>query len=348
MTQATGRFARLAAALVFCLVPAVASAGGQVNVYTFREPVLVKPLLDAFTARTGIGTRMLFIDRSLDQRIAAEGPNSPADVILTVDIGKLTVAKARGIVQPVIDEAVNAEVEARYRDPDGQWFGLTRDARVILASKDRVKEDHISYADLAGPEWKGRICIRSGQHESNIALFAAMIAHWGKDRTEAWMRAFKGNLARRPDGSDLSQAKSILSGECDVALVNTSAVAGMLADRKDPQQQDYARSLKVIFPDFGAGAGTHVNISGMALAKYAPNRSNALKLMEFLAGADSQKLLAAKALEYPVTPGLAPSEAVAGLGPLDADTLPLAEIDANRMPASLMVSEVGLNGGPGG
>jgi iron(III) transport system substrate-binding protein len=335
-----------AALLLASMLAAPAMADGTVNIYTYRQPDLIKPVLDAFTAQTGIATQVLFLDKGLEERVAAEGENSPADVIMTVDISRLTAAKEKGILQPLDNATVNKNIAPEYRDPDGDWFGITKRARVIYASKERVTEDHISYADLADPKWKGRICIRSGQHDYNLALFSAMIAHWGEARTETWMRAFKENLARKPDGSDRSQAKSIHAGECDIALGNTYYVGLMLTNEKDPQEQESARSIKVIFPDFGADGATHVNISGMALAKYAPNRDNAVKLMEFLSGHDAQKVYADKNFEYPVEPGLEPSEIVKSFGPLKADTLPLIDIAKNRKAASEMVDRVGLNDGP--
>jgi iron(III) transport system substrate-binding protein len=346
MNRSTWRGLHAAILALAALFAGPALADGTVNIYTYRQPDLIKPVLDAFTAKTGIATQVLFLDKGLEERVAAEGENSPADVIMTVDISRLTAAKAKGITQPLVDAEIDKNISAEYRDPDGEWFGITKRARVIYASKDRVQEDHISYADLADPKWKHRICIRSGQHDYNIALFAAMIAHWGEERTETWMRAFKENLARKPDGSDRSQAKSIFSGECDIALGNTYYVGLMLTNEKDPQEQEYARSLKVIFPDFGADGGTHVNISGMALAKYAPNKDNAIKLMEFLSEHEAQKIYAEKNFEYPVEPGLEPSPIVKGFGELKPDTLPLVDIGNNRKAASEMVDRVGLNDGP--
>jgi len=335
-----------AALIVAAVFAAPAAAEGTVNIYTYRQPDLIKPVLDEFTARTGIATQVLFLDKGLEERVAAEGENSPADVIMTVDISRLAAAKQKGILQPLFDETINKNISAEYRDPDGEWFGVTKRARVIYASKDRVKEDAISYADLADPRWKGRICIRDGQHDYNLALFSAMIAHWGEARTEQWMIAFKENLARKPDGSDRSQAKSIYAGECDVALGNTYYVGLMLTNQKEPEQQEWARSIKVIFPDFGTDGATHVNISGMGLAKHAPNRDNAVKLMEFLSGHDAQKIYADKNFEYPVEPGLEPSDVVKSFGVLKADTLPLIDIAKNRKTASEMVDRVGLNDGP--
>jgi iron(III) transport system substrate-binding protein len=340
------RLAGSAAILLAGALPAPAFAEGVVNIYTYRQPDLIQPVLDAFTAKTGIKTEVLFLDKGLEERVAAEGQNSPADVIMTVDIGRLTAAKAKGITHPLVDETINKNISAEYRDPDGEWFGVTKRARVIYASKDRVTEDSISYADLADPKWKGRICIRSGQHDYNIALFAAMIAHWGEEKAETWMRGFKENLARKPDGNDRSQAQAIHAGECDIALGNTYYVGLMMTNEKEPEQKEHVKAIKVIFPDFGADGGTHVNISGMALAKYAPNKDNAVKLMEFLSEHEAQQIYAEKNFEYPVEPGLEPSEVVKGFGELKADTLPLVDIGNNRKAASEMVDRVGLNDGP--
>jgi iron(III) transport system substrate-binding protein len=346
MKSITARLAGAAALVISALPSMPAFADDVVNIYTYRQPGLIQPVLDAFTAKTGIKTEVLFLDKGLEERIAAEGQNSPADVIMTVDISRLTAAKAKGITQPLVDEEINKNISPQYRDPDGEWFGVTKRARVVYASKERVKEDQISYADLADPKWKGRICIRSGQHDYNIALFAAMIAHWGEEKAETWMRGFKENLARKPDGNDRGMAKAIHAGECDIALGNTYYVGLMLTNEKEPQEQEHARSIKVIFPDFGADGGTHVNISGMALAKYAPNKENAVKLMEFLSEHEAQQIYAEKNFEYPVEPGLEPSEVVKGFGELKADTLPLVDIGNNRKAASEMVDRVGLNDGP--
>jgi iron(III) transport system substrate-binding protein len=349
MSRPTARFSRagLAAAALastFAFLPA-AQADGVVNVYSYRQPDLIKPVLDAFSAETGIETQVLFLDKGLEERIAAEGANSPADVILTVDIARLAAAKDKGVTQPVDDAGINAALPAEYRDPEGHWFGVTKRGRVIYASKDRVTDTDISYADLADPKWQGKICIRSGQHDYNLALFSALIAHWGEAKTEEWMKGFKANLARKPDGNDRSQAKSIMAGECDLALGNTYYVGLMMTNEKEPEQKDWANAINVVFPSID-DEGTHVNISGMAMAKNAPNRDNALKLMEFLASEEAQKIYAAEVFEYPASPGVDPSDIVKSFGALNADKLPLAEIAAHRKAASEMVDRVGLDDGP--
>jgi iron(III) transport system substrate-binding protein len=335
----------LAATLALFGAAFPALADGEVNIYSYRQPELIQPLLDAFTKETGIKTNVLFLDKGLVERITAEGENSPADVILTVDIARLTEAKDGGVTQAVADDIINKDIPANFRDPDGNWFGLTTRGRVVYASKERVKDTAITYEELADPKWKGKICMRDGQHSYNIGLIASMIAHHGADYTEKWLTGLKNNLVTKPNGSDRSQAKAIFAGECDLAIANTYYVGVMLNNDKEPEQKDWANSLRVIFPNT-ADRGTHVNISGMAMAKNAPNKDNALKLMQFLSEAEAQKIYAEQVFEYPVLPGAEPSAIVKGFGEIKPDTLPLIEIAKNRKQASELVDKVGLNDGP--
>ena len=336
----------LAVSAAFFGAAAPALADGEVNIYSYRQPELIKPVLDAFTKETGIKTNVLFLDKGLVERMQAEGANSPADVILTVDIGRLMEAKDGGVTQPVTgNETINKDIPVQYHDADGNWFGLTTRGRVVYASKDRVAENEITYEELADPKWKGKICTRDGQHSYNIALFASMIAHHGEEYTENWLKGLKENLARKPDGNDRSQAKSIAAGECDLSLGNTYYVGLMMTNEKEPEQKEWASAIKVLFPNAN-DRGTHVNISGMAMAKHAPNKDNALKLMEFLASGEAQKIYAEKVFEYPVMPGAEPSEIVKSFGTIKPDALPLADIAANRKKASELVDKVGFNEGP--
>ncbi|WP_425348823.1 Fe(3+) ABC transporter substrate-binding protein [Pararhizobium antarcticum] len=334
----------LAATTALTLISAPARAEGEVNIYSYRQPDLIQPLLDAFTKETGIATNVLFLDKGLVERIQAEGANSPADLILTVDISRLTEAKEAGVTQPVNDETINKDIPAQYRDPDGNWFGLTTRGRVVYASKERVAQTEITYEELADPKWKGKICTRDGQHSYNVGLIASMIAHHGEADAEKWLAGLKNNLARKPDGGDRDQAKAIFAGECDIALGNSYYVGLMMTNEKEPEQKDWAGAIKVLFPN-AADRGTHVNISGMALAKNAPNKDNALKLMEFLSEGDAQKIYAEQVFEYPVKPGEEASAIVQSFGPIKADPLPLADIAANRKKASELVDKVGYNDG---
>lgn len=341
------KFVKLAVAAPFGLglLATSALADGVVNIYSYRQPELIKPLLDAFTADTGIKTNVLFLDKGLEEKIAEEGANSPADVILTVDIGRLQAAQDKGVTQPLTNEIINKDIPSQYREPAGNWFGVTTRARVVYASKERVKEDAITYEELADPKWKGKICTRSGQHVYTIGLIASMIAHNGAEKTEAWLKGVKANLARKPDGGDRDQAKAIFAGECDIALGNTYYVGQMQTNEKEPEQKEWAASIKVLFPNAN-DRGTHVNISGMALAKYAPNKDNAVKLMEFLASDKGQTLYGEQVFEYPVEPGIKPSAIVSAWGTLKPDALPLADIAKNRKAASELVDKVGFDEGP--
>ena len=338
----------------FFLVPfayfamAAISAAGEadvVNIYSYRQPDLIRPMLDAFTKETGIRTQIIFAEKGLEERIRAEGALSPADVILTSDISRLAAAKDIGVTQRLDDPVVRANIPPQYRDEEGHWFGLTLRSRVVFASRERVAQDNITYEELADPKWKGRICTRSGQHVYNIGLIASMIAHHGQEWTETWLHGVKGNLAVKPTGNDRAQAKAVYAGQCDIALGNTYYIALMRTNDKEPKQKVWADSIKVLFPN-AAGRGSHVNISGMALAAHAPHRDAAVKLMAYLTGDVAQKLYAETNHEYPVKAGVPVSEMVASFGQLNADPLPLSEIAKNRRIASELVDRVGYDDGP--
>lgn len=324
---------------------ASADPAGEVNVYSYRQPYLIEPLLEEFSTETGIKTNIIFASKGLIERIDAEGRNSPADVLLTTDIGNLSQAVASEIAQPVESETVEAAVPSSYRGKSNEWIGLTRRARVVYASKDRVAQDTIRYEELADPKWRGKICIRSGQHAYNIALIASMIAHHGEAKTEAWLQGVKANLARKPAGNDRLQVKGIYAGECDLAIGNTYYMGKMLNDEKHPEQKEWANAVNILFPDADS-LGTHVNVSGAILAKNAPNKDNAIKLIEFLTSDKGQKLYAEVNHEYPVKEGVPPSELVQSWGALKADQISLDEIAALRKAASEMVDRTGFNDGP--
>lgn len=322
-----------------------ARADGEVNVYSYRQPFLVNPLFEAFTEDTGIKVNVIFASKGLTERMAAEGVNSPADVLLTVDIGRLTSAVEKGVSQQVTSNVLARNIPAAYRDPNGYWFGLTRRARVVYASKERVSQTSITYEELADPKWKGKICIRSGQHVYNIALIASIIAHHGEDKTKEWLKGVKANLAAKPSGNDRAQVKRVYAGECDLAVGNTYYMAKMALNDKEPEQKEWAASVNMLFPN-AEGRGTHVNLSGMIMAKHAPNRANALKLMEFLSSGKAQGIYASTNHEYPVADGVPLSEMVRSWGELKADTIPLSKISGLRDKASQLVDEVLFNEGP--
>lgn len=331
----------LLGAAALCTMAGSASAADSLNIYTTREPGLIKPVLDEFTKETGIKVNTIFISNGLEERIRTEGENSPADLILTVDIGRLQAAKDYGVTQPVKSEALEKVIPAAYRDPEGHWFGMALRARVVYASKERVKQDKITYEELADPKWKGRICSRSGQALYNISLFAAAIAHMGEDKAEAWLKGVKANLARKPSGGDREQAKDILAGVCDIGIGNTYYVS-LMRNGNDAEQKKWGEAINVILPTF-EGGGTHVNVSGLALAKHAPHKDNALKFMEYMVSDESQRIHAEANSEYPIKAGIPIHPTIASFGELKADNVPIAEIAKLRKKASEMVDRVGFD-----
>jgi len=327
---------------IFAMLAGPAAAAEVVNIYSYRQPTLIDPLLARFTAETGIETRVVFAEKGLVERMVQEGNNSPVDVLLTADVGRLVEAADRGVGQPVNSETINAKVPANLRDEGNQWFGLTMRGRVVYASNDRVKQDAITYEELADPKWKGKICTRPGDHPYNLGLIAAMIAHKGEAEAKKWLEGLKANLAIKPSGNDRAQAKSVFAGECDLAIANTYYMGLMLTNEKEPEQKDWAKSARIIFPTFSEG-GTQVNISGMLLAKNAPNKDNAVKLMEFLASDEAQKLYAEGNFEYPVNPKVPAAEIVQSWGTFTPDTLHVSDLAKYQAQASKLVDEVRYN-----
>jgi iron(III) transport system substrate-binding protein len=327
------RTATLALTIAATTAPAFAK---DVNVYSYRQPELVKPLFDAFTAKTGINVNVQFLSKGMVEKLVAEGDRSPADVVLTVDISRLSGVVDAGVTQAVTSDILSANIPADFRDPDGQWFAITSRARVVYASKDRVKDGEVTtYEDLTDPKWKGRICTRSGTNAYNLALTSAVIANHGEKAAQGWLEGVKANLARKPQGNDRAQVKAIFAGECDISVGNTYYMAKMLAD---PDQQAWADSVRIVFPTF-EGGGTHMNVSGIAMTKAAPNKENALALMEWLSGDVAQKIYAEANGEYPVNPNLTASDLVASWGEFNPDDTPLSEI-AKLRGASLKLTEI--------
>ena len=326
-------------------IPAPVRAA-ELNIYSYREPQLLEPLLTAFTAKTGIKTNIVFARDGLNERMAAEGRNSPVDLLFTTDVARLVSAKADGLTEAFVSTQLAAQLPDVARDADGYWIALTMRARVVLASRDRVKEDALSYEHLADPKWKGRICSRSGQHPYNTALIAAMIAHKGEAAAETWLNGVKQNLAQRPAGGDREQVRDVFSGKCDLAIVNTYYMGLMATDEKKPEQKEWAKAVKVIFAEF-EGNGTHVNVSGVALAKYAPHKTEALALIAYLVSPEAQAQYAEINHEYPIVRSVAPSKLVQSWGTLKPDSLALDNLPKWRQKASELVDKVNFDAGPG-
>jgi len=341
MSLSPARLMAAALGLSVALAPALPSAT-EVNVYSYRQPQLIQPLLDAFAAETGIEANVLSLQKGLIERIRAEGEASPADVILTVDIGRLAAAVREGVTREVRDPVLEARIPPEFRDPDGHWFGLTLRARIVYASLDRTQPGELaSYEMLADPQWKGRICTRSFLHRYNIALAAAYLEHHGPDATRAWLEGIKANLARKPQGNDRAQVKAIWAGQCDISIGNTYYMGAML---NDPEQRDWATAVRVEFPQFENG-GSHVNLSGVAMARHSKNPDEALALLRFLASDKAQRIYAAANHEYPVDPEVPVSALVASWGQPLRDNLQLSTIARNSPAALRLVEEVNFDGG---
>ena len=313
----------------------------EVNVYSYRQPELIKPLTDAFTSETGIVVNVAYLQKGMVERMKAEGRRSPADVVLTVDISRLSAIVSEGLTQPVSSNALASNVPDLYRDPDGHWYGLTTRARIVYASKDRVSQGEVTtYEDLANPKWQGRICTRSGTNAYNVALTSAVIHHHGEEGALTWLQGVKDNLARKPQGNDRAQVKAIWAGECDISIGNTYYMGAMLSD---DEQKEWAESVRILFPTFENG-GTHINISGVAMAKHAPNPENALAFMEFLTSANAQEIYAKANHEYPVAPDSEASDLVKTWGVFEPDQVNLMDLAKLRSQALHLTEIVDFDG----
>lgn len=331
----------LAAALTVAGLASAAASAQEVNLYTTREPGLIQPLLDAFTEETGIEVNSIFVRDGLAERVAAEGERSPADVLMTVDFGNLIDLVEKGLTQPVESDVLNDAVPSNLRGEDGHWYTLSMRARVVYAAKD-LDIDSFNYEQLDDEEWRDRLCIRSGQHPYNTAMIGAHIAHHGEDATLRWLEGMKANLARAATGGDRDVARDIMGGICDIGVGNSYYVGLMRSGRGGPDQERWGDAIKVILPTFEDG-GTHVNISGAAVARHAPNRDEAVQLLEYLVSDDAQKIYAEANFEYPVKSGAAIDPIIEALGELNVDPTPLGDVARHRDTASRLVDRVGFD-----
>ncbi len=323
-------FGALTAAAIALSAPLAAAA--EVNVYSARKESLIKPLLDTFTEQTGIEVNLLTGDsNALIERMRTEGRNSPADLLITVDAGRVGLADSLGLFQPVDSEILTNSVPASVRSPNNHWFALSRRARIIAYHPDRVDAaDLPDYETLASDDWAGRICVRSSGNIYNQSLLASLIHHNGAEAATEWASAVRKNMARSPQGNDRAQIRAVAAGECDVAIVNTYYFGIMLSD---PEQRGIAEQVKVHFPN-QANRGTHINVSGAGIAKHAKNVDNATALLEFLVSSESQAWYAEVNHEYPVSSNVMPSELVASFGSFKADDLNvsvLGELNADAV-----------------
>ncbi|MGB3693413.1 MAG: Fe(3+) ABC transporter substrate-binding protein [Spirulinaceae cyanobacterium] len=314
---------------------------GEVNLYSSRHYDTDEALYEAFTDETGIEVNLIEGKATeLIEKIKNEGENTPADVLITVDVGNLWQAEQEGIFQPVSSEVLDAAIPENLRNPEGYWFGLSKRARVIAYDQDRVKPEELSsYEDLAEEEWQGRVCVRSSGNIYNQSLVAAKIAEKGEKETEAWLKGLVNNFAREPEGGDISQVQAIAAGECDVAIVNHYYVARMMQSEK-PEDQEVVANIGVFFPNQEEG-GTHVNISGAGVVANAPHKENAIKFIEFLTTPEAQEIFANGNNEIPMVESVEANPTVASFGDFEESELNVAAYGKENPEAVKLMDKVG-------
>ena len=316
--------------------------GAEVNIYSHRQPFLINPFLEKFTEETGIKTNVVYATKGLAQRLKAEGKNSPADVILTVDIGRLYIYDDLDLLASIDSNVLDKNIPQNLKSPENKWFALSKRSRVIVTSKNRVNEGDISkIEDLANEKWKGKICSRPGSHVYNRALMASLILSLGEKAAEEWAKKFVANLSRRPQGNDRAQVKAIFEGQCDISIIN-NYYFGKLKYSEDPSQREWAKSVRIIFPNQGVGErGAHINISGGGVAKYSKNKKQAMALLEFLSKAQSQKMYGEINFEYPVNTSVETTEELKSWGSFKSDSLPIISIAQKAYEAQKIIDKVG-------
>ena len=332
------------AALLLALIAggfAQPASAAEVNIYSYRQEILIRPLLDQFTRTSGIKVNLVSGKAdALLERLKSEGRNSPADLLLTVDAGRLIRAQQANLLQPVTSPLLEAAIPPQYREREGHWFGLSLRARPIIYAPDRVERRELStYEALTRPKWKGRICVRSSNNIYNQSMLAAMIARLGAETTEVWARGLVANFARTPKGGDRDQIRAVAAGECDIAIANTYYLA-RLATSPRKSDREVAAKVAIFWPN-QQGRGVHVNISGGGVTRSAKNVANAIRLLEFLVSDEAQKIYAEVVQEYPVRPGVPVSDVVARWGPFKADDLELATLSEHNAAAVRIADRAG-------
>ena len=313
-------------ALSTILISNIANAE-SLNIYSHRQPYLLKPFIDAYTKKTGVQLNVVYSSKGLAQRLAAEGVNSPADLILTVDIARLYRYEDLNLLAKIDSKILNKKIPSYLRSKNSTWFGLSKRTRAIAVSKERMNSgDVLRYEDLADPKLKGKICSRPGSHVYNRALMASMIAAKGVDDAEKWAKGLVSNLAKRPQGNDRSQLKSIYSGECDVAIIN-HYYYGKLTYSKNPDHRKWAKASIIVFPNQGpSDRGAHVNISGGGVVKFSKNKESATKFLEFLVTDEAQVLYGDVNFEYPINNKSKLPKRLKALGTFKEDSLLIEDI----------------------
>ena len=340
----TGRFLRQRLILLGLVFASFASptiaAAGELNIYSHRQQFLLQPFLDAFTAETGIRTKVVYASKGLAQRLLAEGEASPADVILTVDIARLNEYAELDLLAKVESPVLNANIPASLRAGDNRWFAFSTRARLVATSKERVAADAIeNIEDLATPKWQGRVCSRKGSHVYNRSLMASIIAANGLDAAAEWAQGLVANFARRPQGNDRAQAKAVFEGQCDVVIMNHYYFGKMLYGDK-PEQREWADAIRLVFTNQD-GRGNHVNISGGGMAKHSPNPDAARRFLEFLTMPTAQQLYGEVNFEYPVNPDVAPGGVLSSWGDFKRDDLAIERLAELAPDAQKIIDRVG-------
>ncbi|NYZ14690.1 Fe(3+) ABC transporter substrate-binding protein [Azospirillum sp. RWY-5-1] len=330
-----------AAVLGAAILAAGTASAAEVNLYSARHYDTDKALYETFTKQTGIKVNLIEgKEEELIERMRNEGGNSPADLLITVDAGRLWRAQDAGVLQPTKSAILEKAIPAHLREPEGYWFGISKRARVLIYNKAAVKPSELgSYEDLADPKWKGRVLIRSSTNVYNQSLTGSILAALGEEKTEAWAKGLVANMARKPQGGDSDQIKAVAAGEGDVAISNTYYF-GRIAGSSKPEDKAIAEKLGVFFPG-QQGRGTHVNVSGIGVAKNAPNRENAVKFIEYLVTPEAQKMFAESNYEYPVVAGVAVHPVVAAWGPFKEDELNAAVYGKNNAEALKVMDRAG-------
>ena len=331
----------LVALSIDMLMGNVAFANEEVNVYSYRQPILINPFFEEFTNSTGIKVNVLHAKKGLLERLLAEGSDTPADLVLTVDISRLSQFVEEGVLMPINSSVLIKNIPSHLRDSENRWFALSKRARIIAVSKDRIPDGAIrNIEDLANPKWKGKICTRPGSHDYNRSLLASIIAAHGEKVAEDWAKGLVANLARKPEGNDRAQAKAIYEGVCDIALMNTYYFGKMKFNEKNPEQKDWAQSINLVFSN-QQDRGNHINIAGGGVVKYSQNKANAIALLEFLTEPKAQELYSLMNYEYPVNPIMSLSAELKSWGEFKEDKLPIEKLAEFSAAAQKIIDRVG-------
>ena len=317
------------------------STASEVNVYSYRQPILIDPFFEEFTKLSGIKVNVLHAKKGLLERLLSEGANTPADLVLTVDISRLKQFVKEDVLVPIESSVLQKNIPSHLRDIQNRWFALSKRARIVAVSNERVVPGSItSIEDLADPKWKGKICTRHGSHAYNRSLLASIIAANGTIAAEEWAKGLVNNLARKPEGNDRAQAKAIFEGVCDIALMNTYYYGKMKFNNKNPEQKDWANAISILFTN-QSGRGNHINVAGGGVVKFSKNKTNAIALLEFLTEPKAQALYSSMNYEYPVNPKMSLSAELKSWGTFKEEELPVEKLAELAPVAQKIIDRVG-------